>query len=199
MRRALARWRGVIEVLAAVILAALASGGTTYGLRYAMATSDPVVVVVSGSMVPTLQVADLVIIQGVNPKDVRPGDIVVFHSPAAYDEKIIHRVVKIEVRSELPGGREELWFTTKGDANLGPLPGVDHFVARSLIGKAVFWFRYLGYPAMLLENTVVRAILWASFFGLIVYNLFEELPRKKKAHDAEKTDQASTYKDNPEA
>jgi len=199
MRQALTRWRGVIEVVLAVLLAALASGGFTFGLQRAMATSDPVVVVVSGSMVPTLQVGDLVIIQGVRASDVKVGEIVVFQSPAAPDEKIIHRVIRIEVRYELPGGAEELWFTTKGDANLDPLPGVDHFPSRNLIGKAVFWFRYLGFPAMLLENNSVRAVLWASFVGLVAYSVFKELPRRKQGQDVGKPAQGSAYKDSPEA
>ncbi|MEM2906100.1 MAG: signal peptidase I [Candidatus Bathyarchaeia archaeon] len=190
MRQTLARWRGVIEVVVAVLLAALASGGFTFGLQRAMATSDPIVVVVSGSMVPTLQVGDLVIIQGVEPGEVKVGDIVVFQSPASPSEKIIHRVVKIEERYEPPDGGKEFWFTTKGDANSGPLPGVDHFPSRNLIGRAVrlpwgFSFPYLGYPAMLLEDMAVRAILWASFIALVAYSIFKELPRKKPSQGTE--------------
>lgn len=193
MNQTLRRWRGVIEVVVAVGLAAIASGGITYGLQFTMATQDPVVVVVSRSMVPTLEVGDLVIIQGVDPGKVTIGEIVVFHSPAAYDEKIIHRVKKIELVDDT------IWFTTQGDANWQPIPGVDHFPAENLIGKAVFWFRYLGYPAMALENTVARILLWASFIALVAYNVFQEFPRTRKAEDKEKPTEESTYKDNPEA
>jgi signal peptidase I len=67
--------------------------------------------VLSGSMRPTIEVADLVLVKPIPALDARPGHIVTFDSPDRPGVTITHRVVS--VRDE--GAR--LAFVTRGDAN----------------------------------------------------------------------------------
>lgn len=115
-----------------------------FGLRAALATEFPLCGVASESMVPTLQVGDLIIVQGVSDarnikaaskNATEPGDIIVFYNPRGNkdpNDLIVHRAVdKIS--------RNGTWyFKTHGDANPGTQ---DPWEVREdyVIGKVVFF------------------------------------------------------------
>lgn len=101
-----------------------------YGSTLILNNPNPIVVVPTGSMcIPydgacngwdhpfdrTLHVGDLLILQGIDPKDYKTdypnSDIIVFHQPRNPDELIVHRIVSAE---EIDG---ILYFRTKGDGN----------------------------------------------------------------------------------
>ena len=66
------------------------------GLQVVFGTENPFYVVASGSMIPALQINDVLIIQGhVLFEDVQIGDIIVFDKPSGHDKVIVHRVVSI--------------------------------------------------------------------------------------------------------
>jgi signal peptidase len=100
------------------------------------------VIVLSGSMEPTLRVGGLVYIDThAKPEDVRIGDIITFDGLAAFHgSNVTHRVVDI-TRDE--DGR--LLFVTKGDANdvadQQPVP------AANLVGKEVFHTARIGHAS----------------------------------------------------
>ena len=77
-------------------------------LSHYLNTPYPMAAITSGSMWPALKEGDLVFIQGVEPEQMKVGDIVVFR-----DKKnshfVIHRVTKINDKTKT--------FVTKGDAN----------------------------------------------------------------------------------
>lgn len=110
-----------------------------FGLRTVLTTEHPTCGVASGSMVPTLQVGDLIIVQGVNPAEINAapepeGDIIVFYRPggrADPNDLIVHRAVD---KSLVDG---KLYFKTKGDAN----PQPDHWDVPEdyVVGKVVFF------------------------------------------------------------
>lgn len=106
--------------------------GFWFGSTLALNTQNPVVVVPSGSMcIPydgicqdylwshpfdrTLHVGDLLILQGINTKELNTdypnSDIIVFHNPNNPDELIVHRIVSAQT---IDG---KLYFRTKGDGN----------------------------------------------------------------------------------
>ncbi len=100
----------------------LAVVGTWGGLRLALSTPYPVLVVVSPSMVPTLQVGDLIVIRGQDPSTIKAGSapvgsIIVFRppccSPGLNDPNylVVHRVIGLH-----PGNQN---FDTRGDNNGG--------------------------------------------------------------------------------
>ena len=86
----------------------------TYGgmavARVAMKTESPIMVVPSTSMVPTLNVGDIVIVKGVDPNTITVGTIIIFRSPSGSID-IIHRVIGIIKEGNT------LYFQTKGDHN----------------------------------------------------------------------------------
>ena len=81
------------------------------GLQVAFGTQNPFYVVASGSMVPVLQVYDVLIVQGYEPfEDIQVWDIIVFNRPSGHDRVIVHRVAAII-------DDEPKTIRTKGDEN----------------------------------------------------------------------------------
>lgn len=95
------------------------------------------VVVVSGSMAPTLNVADIVVVDDPEDTSVVLGTVIDYETPDGHE---IHRVVEI-----LPDS-----FRTKGDANR---TADSDLVARdSVSGVGVFLVPFIGLPYVWLEN-----------------------------------------------
>jgi len=87
-------------------------------LKFLLKTNVPLAAVASGSMLPTLERGDLVIVRGVAPDDVSVGDIIVYKS--CQGPLIIHRVIKVvKVGSQY-------YYVTKGDNN----PDSDYFLGQ---------------------------------------------------------------------
>jgi len=86
----------------------------------------------SGSMVPTLNVYDVVVIdEKTKFEDLLIGDIIVFNRPSGHDKVIIHRVVFII-------DDDPLTLRTKGDANPSSIPGSDFPISEEeYIGKVI--------------------------------------------------------------
>ena len=83
-------------------------------------TQNPFYVVSSGSMVPALQVYDIIVVRGNAPfEQVEVGDIIVFDRPSDHDRVIVHRVAAIT-------DDDPYTVRTLGDANPGPIPGTDY-------------------------------------------------------------------------
>ena len=120
------------------IISVLIFFGVLYGLpkflSLAMKSSNPVAAVSSNSMRPVLEKGDLIFIKGVEQKDIKVGEIVVYQTE---DNFIVHRVVKIE----------EGQLTTKGDANViedAPI-SYNQVIGRvAKIGEKPFIIPYLG-------------------------------------------------------
>jgi hypothetical protein len=108
--------------------------GFWYGSQLILNTKiPPALAVVSGSMcIPydgacdgwthpftkTLHIGDIIIIQGINPKDLNTNypnsDTIVFHRPDNPDELVVHRIVSTITIDH------RLYFFTKGDGNSPP-------------------------------------------------------------------------------
>jgi signal peptidase len=91
-----------------------------FGLRLGLRTDFPLLAVASGSMRPTLNIGDLIIVQGfsnfndINAVPAPEGTIVVFHKPSDPDDLIVHRAIsKVD-------NNGTWYFQTKGDNNPTP-------------------------------------------------------------------------------
>ena len=90
--------------------------------------SSPVYVVVSKSMVPTLQIGDLVITESVPFSSIHVGQVIVYEQPTASDcpnpvglETIVHRVVNDhQLGPDNPGRRQEDATPTRTSPTSGP-------------------------------------------------------------------------------
>ena len=88
-------------------------------LQVIFGTENPFFVVSSGSMVPELEVYDVLVVEGNTPfEEVKVGDIIVFNRPSGHDRVIVHRVSSII-------DDDPFTIRTKGDANPASIPGTD--------------------------------------------------------------------------
>jgi signal peptidase len=122
-------------------------------------------VVSSGSMIPTLNVGDIIIVRGVDPSTVTIGTIIIFHSPYDYSEPIVHRVIAIDNS----GG--QLFFHTKGDNN--PVQDGWSVPSANLMGVYVAKVPYIGLLSLELRGPV-GWILIALLILLIVAVEYKE-------------------------
>jgi signal peptidase len=96
----------------------------------------------SGSMRPTMDVGDVVIIVKVPADVIKPGDIIQFRRPEKVT--VMHRLVEIQ---ETEGAK---LLITKGDAN--DEPDTDPVIPENVVGKAVFNVPKIGWMAIVVKS-----------------------------------------------
>jgi signal peptidase len=155
-----------VVVLIAILFAA--TMGSVGAMRIALHTDSPLMVVSSGSMIPVLNVGDIIIVQGTDPSTVKIGTIIIFHSPYDYSTPIVHRVIAIDNE----GG--QVFFQTKGDSN-GVADGWK-VPAVNLIGVYVAKIPYIG----LLSLELRGPLGWILIVLLVVLIIAMEYEESKK-------------------
>ncbi|MEW6770255.1 MAG: signal peptidase I [Bacillota bacterium] len=100
-------------------------------------------VVISGSMRPTFQVGDVVLVLRVPPEKIEERDVICFRQGQL---PTVHRAIEIKAG---PGGRV---FVTKGDANRCPDP--EPVLPAQVRGKVVGKIPKLGWVSMALKGMV---------------------------------------------
>ena len=143
------------------------------GLRVVFGTENPFYVVSSGSMVPELQVFDVLVVQGNDPfESVEIGDIIVFNRPQGQDRVIVHRVASIITE-------DPYTIRTKGDANPTSIPGTDSPITEEeYIGKVAYVIPQVGYVTRVLTppiNYIIIAIIISAMIG-------KQFLKSKKEH-----------------
>ncbi len=160
--------------------------GLFLGLRAFLNTPDPALTVVSGSMsIPyggsdndfwrtiatpfdrTLSVGDIIIVQGVNPADLKANypnsDIIVYHEPGDLNTLIVHRIVS---KQEING----VWyFQTKGDGNgqqWPATPSPDQYDSHTIWNSPQY--SNTGIPQNYVVGKVVMRIPWFGWVTIFV-------------------------------
>ena len=157
------RWPSILKnsYVKTVILAVVIIGivmGFWIGLKAGLRTDYPLLTVASGSMVPTLNVGDLIAVQGIENASalyVAPkpdGEIIVFRSPRMEGELIVHRAIYKALNPS-----DQLWyFRTEGDANFSP----DN------------WFGSETWNGMISQNRIVGRVIgkvpWVGYIPLYI-------------------------------
>lgn len=138
------------------------------GLRVAFGTENPFYVVSSGSMIPNLNIFDVIIVQGhVSFDQLKVGDIIVFNRPNGHDKVIVHRVAEIL-------NKDPLVIRTQGDANPGSIPGTDFPITKGdYIGKVIYVIPQIGYITRILEPPI-NYILIALIIGYVFFSQFKK-------------------------
>lgn len=144
------------------------------GLQVAFGTQNPFYVVASGSMIPVLQVYDVLIVQGHEPfEDIEVGDIIVFNRPSDHNRVIVHRVVSI-IQDDPKTIR------TQGDANPGSIPGTDFPITEEeYIGKVAYTLPQVGYVTQLLKPPINYVII-AIVVGIMIVKQFVKKKNEKE-------------------
>jgi len=116
--------KGLIKGVIILTIAILGVWGFYEGMKAASGTQYPVVVVVSGSMEPTIHVGDLLFVHRVAPMDIKngtvedkTGDVILYDSNGLWSDPqpdpIVHRVVG----KRFDTATNMWYFKTKGDYN----------------------------------------------------------------------------------
>ncbi|PXF61402.1 MAG: signal peptidase I [Candidatus Methanogaster sp.] len=121
--------------------------------------------VLSGSMIPLLQIGDDVLVQSVSPNSIRPGNIIVFKSR---DKLIVHRVIR-----RYDNGSPA--FLQKGDSTTT----AEIIRGEDVIGKVIAVRK--GSRIIRLNDGIWKVINCAlTLFSSSVYHLNPENPFLKK-------------------
>ena len=164
--------KGVLKDIIIVVIGVLV---IWIGLQVAFGTPNPFYVVASGSMVPVLQVHDVLIVQGHVPfEEIEVGDIIVFDRPSDHNRVIVHRVDSIMVD-------DPKTIKTKGDANPGSIPGTDFPITEEeYIGKVAYTIPQVGYVTQLLKPPVNYVII-AIVVGIMIV---KQMTKKKNNEES---------------
>ena len=162
--------KGILKDIIIVVIGVLI---IWMGLRVVFGTENPFYVVSSGSMIPELQVFDVLVVQGNDPfESVEIGDVIVFDRPQGQDRVIVHRVAAII-------DEDPLTIRTKGDANPTSIPGTDFPITEEeYIGKVAYVIPQVGYVTRVLTppiNYIIIAIIISVMIG-------KQLFKSRKEH-----------------
>ncbi len=149
------------------------------GLQVAFGTQNPFYVVASGSMIPVLEVYDVLVVQGHEPfEDIEVGDIIVFNRPSDHNRVIVHRVASII-------DDDPKTIRTKGDANPASIPGTDFPITeKEYIGKVAYTVPQVGYVTQLLKPPINYVII-AVVIGIMVV---KQMAKKKSEKELSLSD-----------
>lgn len=173
-------------------------------IRTILADSNPFYVVASGSMIPVLNVNDLIIVwakdNNTSFASANIGDIIVFKAPdpSEGNKTIVHRVSAIiENGNNLTGDVllcapiaineviQEKTILTKGDANECSIPGIDFPITQeNYVGKVVYTIPQIGIIPQVLKPPVNYFIM-AIIAGLLIFS-FVQGSKKDKREEKEK-------------
>ena len=148
------------------------------GLQAVFGTVNPFYLVSSGSMIPALEVYDVIVVEGNTPfEDVEKGDIIVFYSPKLYEQGK-ERVIVHRVSLDLSTDAQKI-VRTKGDANPSSIAGTDYPITeKEYLGKVEYVIPQVGYITQILQPPI-NYIIIAVIIGVMVVKHFADKEKKK--------------------
>lgn len=192
-------WRNdYFQTIITIAIIVLIVFGFWNALQFTSGTKYPIVAVSGASMCTlpgshcdgwahpferTLHDGDLVFLQGVNPEDIKVGDIIVYSKSDG--NLIIHRVITI-IPSDTDG---KIYFETQGDGNNGPdRPLVSQ---DNVVGRVVFRIPWLGHITLLMRSSFAVFIIVAIILLLIFELVFSVFVGKEEGKSQKRQDKGS--------
>lgn len=192
-------WRNdYFQTIITIAIIVLIVFGFWNALQFTSGTKYPIVAVSGASMCTlpgshcdgwthpferTLHDGDLVFLQGVNPEDIKVGDIIVYSKSDG--DLIIHRVITI-IPSDTDG---KIYFETQGDGNNGPdRPLVSQ---DDVVGRVVFRIPWLGHIMLLMRSSFAAFIIVAIILLLIFELVFSVFVGKEEGKSQKRQDKGS--------
>jgi signal peptidase len=167
------RSNAIVRVLILVAFVFIITYGGMAVARVVMQTDSPVMVVPSTSMVPTLNVGDIVFVKGVDPRTITVGTIIIFQSPSGSID-IIHRVIGIVKLGDM------LYFQTKGDHNAGPDPWSPGVPEENVKGIYVGKIPYIGYITLALQGPLGIILIAFLIFLMVSFEYYDSRKKSKQ-------------------
>jgi len=195
------------EYVRTAIMFAIIIGGVIIfqlGLRAALRTQFPLAAVESPSMVPTLNVGDIIMVQGgQNKSEIEAGvvgsnpvgDIIVFYDPRGTTRRvywffkepalIVHRAIEKKYV-------DNTWyFRTQGDNNYSPDPWPDNgggggWIPESyVVGKVVGRIPWLGHVSLFMQSDagmmlIILLLIIMIIIDYVALPVWESLKSEKK-------------------
>ncbi len=172
--------KGVVKDIIIVVVGVLI---IWVGLQVFTGTVNPFYVVSSGSMVPELEMYDVLMVEGDRCyfgsdvpygcskfEEIEVGDIIVFNRPSGHDRVIVHRVAAII-------DEDPFTIRTKGDANPASIPGTDFPITEEeYIGSVWHIIPDVGYITRIMQPPV-NYIIIAIIIGIMI---FKQISKGKK-------------------
>jgi len=145
-----------------------------FAVKVVFNVDNPFYVVSSGSMIPVLNVGDILIVKDGNTfNSLKVGDIIVFNRPQGGDRVIVHRIIEVTDRFG------EKIIVTKGDANDGIIPGTDFPIReKDYIGSVAYTVPKVGLVLKYL-NPPVNYIIIAGIIGILIYTNMKKKNEEK--------------------
>jgi len=145
-----------------------------FAVKVVFNVDNPFYVVSSGSMIPVLNVGDILIVKDGNTfNSLKVGDIIVFNRPQGGDRVIVHRIIEVSDRFG------EKVIVTKGDANDGIIPGTDFPIReKDYIGSVAYTVPKVGLVLKYL-NPPVNYIIIAGIIGILIYTNIKKKNEEK--------------------
>lgn len=145
-----------------------------FAVKVVFNVDNPFYVVSSGSMIPVLNVGDILIVKDGNTfNSLKVGDVIVFNRPQGGDRVIVHRIIEISDRFG------EKVIVTKGDANDGIIPGTDFPIReKDYIGTVAYTVPKVGLVLKYL-NPPVNYVIIAGIIGILLYTNLKKKNEEK--------------------
>ena len=161
----------------------------SFTIHFLFGTINPFYVVVSESMIPNLNIGDLLVIDhNYSYNSLRVGDIIVFNTPGVNNKgqhlTIVHRVAEIITVPTIGIGRTGSSdqnnnnnnnnnikiIRTKGDANPASIRLLDYPIRQqNYIGKVLYVIPKVGLVTMVIRPPINYIMIGAIIIGIIYY------------------------------
>lgn len=161
------KWLGVgfawmFFVLAAILFFTIATA------VFPIFSGSRTLVVLSGSMEPTIHIGAAAIVEPIASQDLQVGDVIAYTPNPAAPLPIIHRIVNIEARNGV------LYYTTRGDSN--DAPDVAEFALPPTAWRVQYTIPLVGYIVSYASGPLGNALLiFIPILGLVALGIVDGL------------------------
>ena len=177
----------------AVLIIAIIIGETLgiMGLtKVILRTNYPLVVVTAGSMLPEIEIGNLLIVKGMEPEDIEVGDhdlrngsVIIYETEGIWSEPnpepIVHRVVG---RGYDPT-ESRYYFITQGDDN----PGIDPTPVpeENVLGVVIYQIPKIGLVKLFLDESGLMWVLIVILSVLLVITIIQDIRNPEEESEEE--------------
>lgn len=181
------------EAVATLAIVLMIIAGFYISAQIVLGTENFALAVASGSMLPTLNIGDLIIVQRIDPTQIRAdrltGDILVFRNPWNPNELIVHRAIKIEKKGNY------FLITTLGDNCGGDRDQFSPWNSSLLIGRVIGRIPYLGVLSLIIRsNRALYTLFIAILVILVIVLIFTTIFEIKSGDSEENEEKTSSRK-----